>query len=393
MRENYYSGANGEFLILIRTYAGLEETLADEVRALGGGDASVITRGVECTGDLGFVYKLNLGLRTGLRVLVPLTSFLFRSNKDFYKKIYDLPWNNFMEVDQSIRIDSLLFGDMFNNSMFVSQLTKDAIVDRFREDTGKRPFIDTRTPHIYISVYVNDNRAIVYLDSSGTSLHRRGYRQKQVEAPLSEVMAAGILRLSGWTHHFPLLDPMCGSGTFSIEAALMANNIPPGIFRDGFAFENWKGYDGELFQKILDSLNSRIGNNSIEIYASDKSRRAVEMAKANAKEAGVDEDITFKVSSFESTEGNGRKTFLFLNPPYGERLDIKDEEETYGSIGTTLKHRYQGSEAWIFTSNQEGIKFVGLKPKKKIKLYNGPLECVLVGYQLYSGSLKQSKIQ
>ena len=380
--------ASGELSILIKTYAGLEEILAQEVRELGGGDATTITRGVTCTGDWGFVYKLNLGLRTGLRVLVEIKSFAFKDNKQFYDELFQINWTDFFEVKKTFRIDSFLNSEMFNNSMFVSQLAKDAIVDRFRKNLGERPFVDSRMADVFINLYIRDNHATVYLDTSGESLHKRGYRQEQVKAPLSEVMAAGIILLSGWSHHFPLIDPMCGSGTFSIEAALIANKIPPGIFRKGFSFENLKIFDKDLFDTILNSLTSRIQNNSISIKASDRSNRAVSLAKANAEIAGVFEDIDFKVADFSNTAVQDKKTFVFMNPPYGERMNEDDLEALYGMIGSTLKHKFSGSEAWLFTSNLEGIKFVGLRHSKKLKLFNGPLECYLLKYELYQGSRK-----
>ena len=379
--------------ILIRTYAGLEEVLESEVRNLGGADVERMVRAVSCKGDQGFLYKLNLALRTGLRVLKPIHKFSFKSNDDFYKGIFDIDWNALFDVDKTMIIDSLLFSEMFTNSMFVSQLAKDAIADRFRKEVGRRPFIDSKEPNIYISLYVRDQEVTVYLDSSGSSLHRRGYRKEQVKAPLSEVMAAGILLMSNWSHHFPLVDPMCGSGTFSIEAALIANNIPPGIFRPGFAFEHWRDFDQALFDTILESLNKKITEFPVSIKASDRSFAAVELARENAREAGVEADIHFENVPFEKHVNPGKRAFLFLNPPYGERMQPEDIDALYGMIGSTLKHTYGGSEAWIFTSNQEALNKIGLRPSRKIKLFNGPLECRLVRYEMYDGSKKASKNQ
>jgi len=382
-----------QFPILIRTYAGLEEILAEEVRQMGGAEVKILTRAVECEGDNGFVYKLNLGLRTALRVLRPVKSFSFKTNDDFYNEIFDIEWHKIFDVGKTFIIDTLLFSEKFNNSMFVSQLAKDAIADRFRKEVNKRPFIDSSSPDIYISVYVRGSDVTIYLDSSGASLHMRGYRTQQVKAPLSEVMAAGILKLSGWTHHFPLIDPMCGSGTFSIEAALMANNIPPGIFRSGFSFEHWKDFDKEVFTTILESLNKRITDHPLDIRASDRSRVALQTAISNAKEAGVENDIVFEPSTFEKLPVQERKSFLFMNPPYGERLEEADIEGLYKMIGATLKHSFSGSEAWVFTSNVEALKHVGLHASKKLRLFNGPLECRLLRYDLYAGSKKASKNQ
>ena len=377
-----------QFPILLRTYAGLEEILADEVLNIGGAEVESYTRTVVCKGDLGFIYKSNLALRTALKILKPIHSFTFNTNDDYYKQCFEVPWHELFSVDKTITIDSLLFSEKFNNSMFVSQLTKDAIVDRFRKEIGKRPFVDSKDTNIYISVYIKDNQVTLYLDSSGESLHKRGYRAEQVKAPLSEVMAAGILKLSGWSHHFPLYDPMCGSGTFSIEACLMANNIPPGIFRPGFAFEHWADYDKTLFDQILENLTSKIEQNPLQIFASDRSRVALQIAENNAKEAGVETDIQFSPTIFQKVASTTRKSWLFINPPYGERLQPAEIEELYKTIGATLKHNFSGCEAWLFTSNSEALNHIGLHTSRKIKLYNGPLECRLVRYEMYAGTKK-----
>jgi putative N6-adenine-specific DNA methylase len=372
--------------ILIRTYAGLEDVLLEEVHKLGGISPEKLTRGVQCEGDLGFVYKLNYALRTGIRVLIPLHEFTFRDNKSFYEEVKQIDWPSFFEVTKTITIDSLLFSDMFNNSMFVSQLSKDAIADCFRDFCGKRPYVDSKSPDIYISIYVRDNMAIVYLDSSGLSLHQRGYRKDQGKAPISEVLAAGILKLTGWTHHFPLLDPMCGAGTFAIEAALMANNVPPGILRDKFSFFHWKNFDKELLDTIVSGLMGRITTIPLRIDAFDKYGPVVGIAKANAKDAEVLDDIRFNKQDFFESHHSGGKSVLIMNPPYGERLDPGELVTFYQTLGSTLKHKYMGCEAWVITAYPEAIKHIGLKPSKKIKLFNGPLESLLLKYELYQGT-------
>jgi putative N6-adenine-specific DNA methylase len=379
---------NKNFQILIRTYAGLEEVLLQEVTKLGGIDPETIVRGVTCYGDEGFVYKLNLTLRTGLRVLKPLYEFEFRNNDDFHREIMQIDWPALFSVDKTIRVDTLLFSDRFKNSMFVSQLCKDAVCDRFRQETGKRPFVDGHHPDISISVYVRNHTAVVYLDSSGESLHIRGYRGNNVKAPLSEVLAAGILALSGWSHHFPLYDPMCGSGTFSIEAALMADKIPPGIFRESYSFMNWKSFDAALFNTIREGLVSRIEDNKARIYASDISPRAVLAAKENIYRAGVEDVVRIEKADFNKLKAPEQKTFVILNPPYGERLKPEDIEKLYAEIGSVLKHTFMGSEAWIFSAAEDAFKHIGLKPSRKIKLFNGSLECKLMRFEMYSGSKK-----
>lgn len=388
---------NEQFPLLVRTYAGLEDVLMQEIAQLGGAEPEKLTRAVACKGDKGFIYKLNLGLRTALRVLKPLSSFSFQSNEEFYEGVHAIAWDTLFSVDKTFAIDSIVFSQMFNNSMFVSQLAKDAIADRFRKSSGKRPFVDSREPEIAISVYVRDQEATVYLDSGGESLHRRGYRTEQIKAPLSEVMAAGILKLSGWTHHFPLIDPMCGSGTFSIEAALLGSQVPPGLFREHFSFMNWSDFDADLFETVKESLVKRISDVPLRIKAADNSRRALSIARENAARAEVASDIQFELQDFlkssssdwpENTEGG--KKFIFINPPYGERLQPENIEQLYRDIGSTLKHKYPGCEAFVFTSHPDVVKLIGLKPSKKWKLYNGKLECQLLHYSLYSGSRKNS---
>ncbi len=386
-----------QFPLLVRTYAGLEEVLLKEIASLGGANTELLTRAVSCTGDKGFVYKLNLGLRTALRVLKPLHSFTFNDNDSFYKAVNSIAWEEYFSVEKTFAIDSIVFSRMFNNSMFVSQLTKDAIADRFRKHSGKRPFVDSREPEISISVYVREQEATIYLDSGGESLHRRGYRTEQVKAPLSEVMAAGILKLSGWSHHFPLIDPMCGSGTFSIEAALMGSQVPPGLFREHFSFMHWLDFDPELFDTVRESLVKRISDDPLRIKAADVSRRALSIARENASRADVASEIQFELQDFtKSSSANwpdgseGTKKFIFINPPYGERLQPENLEQLYQQIGSTLKHQYSGCEAFIFTSHPDVIRLIGLKPSKRWKLYNGKLECQLLHYSLYAGSRKKS---
>ncbi len=389
MYKNFTSGA--QFQILVRTYSGLEDILLEELKKLGAAEPLKLTRAVECTGDLGFVYKLNLALRSAVKILVPLNRFKFESNEEFYRGVFEVPWPELFDADKTFAFDSIVFSRYFSNSMFVSQLAKDAVADKFRERTSKRPFIDNRNPQVPLSIYVRENEATVYLDSSGISLHQRGYKTEQVKAPLSEVMAAGIIQMSGWSSHFPLIDPMCGSGTFAIEAALYAANVPPGIFREQFGFEHWKNYDKELYTKIFDALCSKINEQPIDISTSDIRRASVSIARENAERANVGGEIKFATADFTKSKGPDRKAFVFMNPPYGERLNPEHLETLYAQIGSTLKHQYAGCEAWVFTAHPDAIKLIGLKPGKKIKLMNGPLECLLLQYVLYAGSKKMEK--
>ena len=385
--------SNGQFQILVRTYSGLEEVLFREIAALGGAEREKLNRAVSCKGDLGFVYKLNLALRAAVKVLVPIKQFVFHDNNSFYDALFEIDWPEFFSHDKTIAFDSIVFSRFFDNSMFVSQLAKDAVADRFRKAGFPRPFVDARNPDVPLSVYIKENEATVYLDSSGNSLHQRGYKPEQVHAPLSEVMAAGILKLSGWSHHFPLIDPMCGSGTFSIEAAMLASNVPAGMFRKRFGFEHWKAYNSELVEQIFNGLMSRISETPFEIKASDRDAHAIAIAKRNAEAAQFVDEISFSVADFLKSSGPERKAFIFMNPPYGERLNPDDLAQLYNGIGTTLKHHYSGCEAWIFTAYPEAIKQIGLKPSAKIKLMNGPLECLLLRYELFAGKRTEFKKQ
>ncbi len=385
--------SSGQFQILVRTYSGLEDVLFREIAALGGANAEKLNRAVSCMGDLGFVYKLNLALRTAVKVLVPIKQFIFHDNNSFYDALFEIEWPKFFSHDKTIAFDSIVFSRYFDNSMFVSQLAKDAVADRFRKAGFPRPFVDARNPDVPLSIYIKENEATVYLDSSGNSLHQRGYKPEQVHAPLSEVMAAGILKLSGWTHHFPLIDPMCGSGTFSIEAAMLASNVPAGMFRKHFGFEHWSLFNKELLEQIFNGLMSRITETPFEIKASDRDARAIAIAKRNAEAAQFSDEISFNVSDFLKSSGPERKAFVFMNPPYGERLNPDDLAQLYAGIGATLKHRYPGCEAWIFTAYPDAVKQIGLKPSIKIKLMNGPLECLLLRYEMFAGKRNEFKKQ
>ena len=398
MKSNYINItptdlSQGQFQILVRTYSGLEEVLYREIASLGGANAEKLNRAVSCTGDLGFVYKLNLALRTAVKVLVPLHQFVFHDNKSFYDAVFQIDWPGFFSHDKTIAFDSIVFSRYFDNSMFVSQLAKDALADRFRKAGFPRPFVDARNPDIPLSIYVKENEATVYLDASGISLHQRGYKPEQVHAPLSEVMAAGILKLSGWSSHFPLIDPMCGSGTFSIEAAMLASGVPAGMFRKRYGFEHWKAYDSDLQEQIFNGLLGRITETPFDIKASDRDPRAIAIAKRNAEDAQFSDELSFSVSDFLKSSGPDRKAFVFMNPPYGERLNPDDLAHLYAEIGATLKHRYSGCEAWIFTAYPEAVKQIGLKPSTKIKLMNGPLECLLLRYEMFAGKRNDFKKQ
>lgn len=376
------------FKMLAKTFFGLEEILAQELRQLGAQNVQTGTRAVSFYGDKGFMYKANLSLRTALKILKPIHTFKVFNESSLYKNIRDIDWSQFIDENQSFVIDVTLYSETFNNSQFVALKAKDAIVDQFREQTGNRPNIDKDFPDLRIHIHIDRDMCTVSLDTSGESLHQRGYRAATNIAPINEVLAAGMLLLSGWDGKSDFLDPMCGSGTILAEAAMIACNIPANINRKEFAFEKWKDWDNDLFDKIIDSLMNKTREFHYTIKGYDKAPSAVRKAKENIQNANLDDYVTIEQQNFFETkkETQGPLQMVF-NPPYGERLEI-DIERFYREIGDTFKQNYPNTQAWFITANLEALKFVGLKPSRKIKLFNGKLEARLVKYDIYEGSKK-----
>ncbi|TDN81272.1 putative N6-adenine-specific DNA methylase [Salegentibacter sp. 24] len=380
------------FKMIAKTMYGFEPILAKELMALGAMDVKEGTRNVSFVGDNGFMYKANLCLRTAIKILKPYQSFKIYSEEDLYKQIYELPWENFMDVDDTLAIDATVHSETFTHSQYISLKTKDAIVDRFRDKFDKRPNVDLDFPTLRINIHIEKNFCNVSFDSSGQSLHKRGYKTATNIAPINEVLAAGMLLLSGWDGQCDFLDPMCGSGTILIEAAMIACNIPPNLNRKEFAFERWKDWDEDLFETIEASVLKKVREFHFTIKGYDKAPSAVNKAIDNIENANLTEFISVKREDFfESVKEGERHLHILFNPPYGERLEI-DMPKFYKSIGDTLKQGYPGTDAWLITSNLEAIKHVGLRPSRKIKLYNGALESKLLKYQVYQGS-KKTKYQ
>lgn len=383
----------GNFRMSAKTFFGLEAILAQELRNLGAGRVVEGPRIVSFDGDLGFLYKANLCLRTALRVLRPIKTFQVRTVKDLYDSIYGMDWPNFFGYNQTFAIDTTLNSRVFNNSMFVSQKAKDAMVDKFRRVEGQRPNVNSQNPDIRINIHLFKNTCTVSLDSSGTSLHQRGYRISTNIAPINEVLAAGLLLLSGWNGRSHFLDPMCGSGTILIEAAMIASNIPANINREHFAFYNWKDFDRELYEKIRSASLKKIRPFEYKIFGFDKAPSAVRKAQENIDHANLSEFIELSRKDFFRTEKPvDSPLHMVFNPPYGERLNI-DADLFYERIGDTLKQEYPGTNAWFLTSNMEALKRVGLKPSRRIKLFNAKLESRLVHYEMYQGSRKKNQIK
>lgn len=378
--------------MIAKTFFGFEEILATELKNLGAQDVEQGVRMVRFVGDKGFMYKANLGLRTALKILKPIYFFKAKNENDLYKGISGVNWSKLLNANQTFVIDATVHSDYFNHSEFVSQKCKDAIVDQFRERTGQRPSIDKAFPDLRINIHIDKDQVSVALDSSGNSLHQRGYRTATNIAPINEVLAAGILLLSGWDGQTDFLDPMCGSGTFLTEAAMIACQIPANINRKEFAFEKWNDWDNELFDQISGSLLKKVREFHHTIKGFDKAPSAVQKAIDNIKNANLDEYISVEESNFfDSQKSVSSKLHLVFNPPYNERLSI-EMETFYANIGDTLKKNYPDTAAWFITANLEALKFVGLKPSRKIKLFNASLESRLVKFEMYEGS-KRTKFQ
>ncbi|MGB3775498.1 MAG: THUMP domain-containing protein [Leeuwenhoekiella sp.] len=376
------------FDMLAKTLFGFEDLLAGELRELGAGNIETGVRSVSFTGDKGFMYKANLCCRTAIKILKPIANFTVRNEEDLYKAVKSIDWSAYMALDDTFAINGTVSGPHFTHSQYVALKAKDAVVDQFRERSGARPNVDLKFPDLSIDIHINYNSCTISLDSSGVSLHQRGYRMATNIAPINEVLAAGLLMMSGWKGQTDFLDPMCGSGTMLIEAAMIACNVPPNLNRKQFGFENWNDWDPDLFDTIEDAALKKVREFHFTITGYDKAPSAVEKAIENIKNAQLEEFITVEQQDFFKTEKNSeRRLIMVFNPPYGERLAI-EMESFYKNIGDTLKQNYPGTHAWFITSNLEALKHVGLRTSKKIKVYNGKLESRLVKYDIYEGSKK-----
>ncbi|MDA9344978.1 THUMP domain-containing protein [Flavobacteriales bacterium] len=377
------------YSMVATTMMGLEDILAEELRLLGAQHINELNRAVEFVGDVGFMYKANLNLRTAIRILKPIFSFKARNEKELYRKIYEYDWEQHFDVDGTFAIQSSGFSEVFSHSKYTALKTKDAIADSFRDKHGKRPNVDVESPDVQINVHVRDNSFVISLDSSGYSLHKRGYKVASVDAPINEVLAAALILLSDWNQISNFYDPMCGSATILVEAALIANNIPANIFRKRFGFSGWKDFDPELWNKIRDiSLEKEKEYYGI-ISGADNFQKSLRAGRANINNALMRDDIEIKMQDFFDTKVSPG-THVVFNPPYGERMSI-GINEFYQKIGDTLKHNYQGCTVWLISSDIENLKMIGLKPSRKIKVFNGKLECRFVRFDIYEGSKKESK--
>ncbi len=384
-----------DFKMIAKTIFGLEDILSAELQRLGARNVETHNRAISFSGDKGFMYKANICLRTALRILVPIKTFSITDEKSLYDAIQSINWEDYMDVTDTLAIDTVLSSDLFTHSQYLSQKAKDAIVDQFRAKHGERPSVDLDRPTLRIHLHVYQNTLTVAFDSSGESLHKRGYRDKTNLAPLNEVLAAGMILLSGWDKRSTFIDPMCGSGTILIEAAMIANNIPPGYYRDEYSFEGWKkfmAFDEELYNTIFDSAIDKITNHEQQIIGGELSPNVAKKAKENIKHAKVDDIVSIKIGDIKDFEVPPGRGVVILNPPYGERMVKDNIEELYKSIGDTFKSKFSGYDCWMISSNMEAFKHVGLRPSRKIALFNGQLECRFMKYEMYQGTKKIHKL-
>ena len=380
--------------MLAKTFKGLEHVLANELIELGANNVQIERRAVSFTGDKRMLYTANFCLRTASRILVPIATFKAKKTDDIYEQVKLLDWAQYMTAKTTFQIDATVYSDLFRHSQFVTYRVKDAIVDWWMEHEGKRPSVQLTNPDVYLNVHIAGDTVTLSLDSSGESLHKRGYRVANTQAPINEALAAGMLLLAGWNGQGDFYDPMCGSGTLLIEAALIARNIAPGIYRKGFAFEKWANFDADLFEDIS-SDDSRERDFQHKIYGSDAGFYAVQAANKNIQSAHLQRDIEVKqirIQELKLAEKNTEGALIMINPPYGERLaQDRDVLRLYQDMGTTLKHQFSGATAWIISSNEEALKCIGLRPAKKIHLVNGDLECLFNKYELFKGDRKTWK--
>lgn len=382
-----------KFKIIAKTSYGLEEVLIEELKQLGVHEVETATRAVIFEGNKETLYKTNLWLRSANRLIVPIRTFRIKNADDLYHKVKNIAWEDIFSINQTFAIDSTVFSEIFNHTKFAAFKAKDAIADRFRDKFDKRPDVDTDQPHIRINLHINkENECTVSLDSSGDPLFKRGYRDSRSLAPIKEDLAAGMILLSGWDKKSNFIDLFCGSGTLLIEAAMIANNIPPNINRAVFGFMNWKTFDEKLFDKVIDEALDEEIDFKFKIIGIDNDARVMGMSRANIEAAGLTDKIELHKKDFVDFEAPQLKGVIVSNPPYGERIG-ENVDDLYTAFGDNLKTRYDGWNAWIISSNMGALKKVGLRPSRKIKLFNGSLECRFMKYEMYKGTKKIHKLQ
>lgn len=382
------------FKMIAKTMMGLEEILADELRECGATEIELLNRAVAFEGDMKVLYRANYTCRTALAILKPFAEFEASNEQELYDQVYQIKWEKIMDVDGTFMIDSTTTGEVFTHSYYAALKTKDAIVDRFRRNFGRRPSIDTENAQFKFNLHIADTHVTLLMNSSGESLHKRGYRQAVGIAPINEVLAAGMIKLSGWKCDCNFYDPMCGSGTLVIEAAMLANNIPAQYYRSDFAFKRWKEFNLGVWKSVKAEEDRKIGAGDFdhEIWGNDIDLTVLEQAEKNLEYTKLHKDVMLFHGSFENQEPPEGRTMIVTNPPYGERIKIDDLNAMYTQLGDTFKRLYgERCDVWLITSDFEAMKHIGLKPSKKIPLLNGSLDCRFLHFELYEGSKKASK--
>jgi len=379
--------SNQKLTITLKTIFGLEQVLSEELIELGFAKPEVLNRAVQVKGTWKDVYFLNLHVRCAIAVLVRVDSFYIRDEDDLYKKCKRIDWPSYFDLDKTFAVKGAVFSDLFNHSQYPFFVVKDAIVDKFRDEMGDRPDVNVKRPQVLFDVYINKNEVIISLNTSGAPLFQRGYREATGEAPLNEVMAAGMIRLSGWDRKSTFVDPFCGSGTLLIEAALLAAGLPSQIERQHYAFKNFKNYDAEVWESILDDIPKRITELPCEIIGSDIDADMVTTVRRNFRALPIGRFIKTSVDGFKDVKPEAENGTMISNPPYGERMG-ENVEEMYAELGDWMKTEMKGFDCWVLSSNMEAYKELGLRPDRKIKLFNGDLECSFRKFAIYAGSKK-----
>ena len=368
--------------LTIKTLAGFEDLLAKEVETLGGENIEKITRGIKCQGNPTFLYRANLSLRTAIKILVPIYSFNAKNEQQLYNKIMDFDWSIFLNVDQTFAMDSVIFSEIFTHSNFVKLKTKDAIVDQYRNKYRRRPSVDTENPDVLFNIHCANDFFTISMDSSGKSLNQRGYREEGHKAPINEVLAAGMVLLSGWDKKSPLVDPLCGSGTLLVEAAMIAMNMPPNLKRKDFGFRKWDIYSPILWNKVKAEEEAKMRKPVMDIIGIDIDENAVTLTKKALKKIGLKKDVQIKHMDFRDFKPKNDARIIITNPPYGERIGT-NILEFYKNMGDAFKNNFKGYDAWLISSNKPALRQIGLKDSEKINLYNGKLACEFCKYELY----------
>ena len=375
------------FEIIVKTFHGFEDVLVEELTNLGAAEVTKLKRAVSCQGDTKMVYKINLNARSALRVLIPIKKFTTTSTDELYTQVKEIDWAKYMDLKETFAVDSVVNSSTFRHSKYIALKTKDAIVDQFREKNGKRPSVNTSTPNLRVNVHVAKHDFTISIDTSGESLHKRGYRREEFIAPINEALAAGLILMTGWKGEKTFIDPMSGSGTFLVEAAMIASNTPPHLHRKYFAFKKSKDFQEVLWNEVLEEAKANIVTPSFPILGFDKAFQSVRIAERNIENSGMQDFITIQRKAIEKNKAPDNDGLLMMNPPYGERIETsQDIFDFYKMLGDQMKNNFAGYNAWIITSNLEALKLVGLRPSKKYLIFNGALQCKFHGYELYKGT-------